>query len=76
MCLFLESAKREAKNKGLDPKQVMCMLQGIGGLCDGTNCIGLDVTEPMDPDTLQDMGQANVENFYQKLENRQALVRH
>ncbi len=75
MCLLLESARKEAKKKGLDPKQVMCMLQGIDSLCDGTACICLDMIEPTDPDTLKAMGQANLDRFYKKLENRQDLIR-
>lgn len=76
MCEFLQAVKVEAKRKGLDPHQVVCMLQGISSICDGTTCIGLEVTEPMDHNTLQALGQANLEKFYQKLENHQALVRH
>ncbi|MFH2085284.1 MAG: hypothetical protein ABII21_00615 [bacterium] len=71
---FLKAVKAEAKRKGLDPHLVMCLLQGIGGICDGTNCVALEVTEPMDPDTRKQTGQANLDKFYNKLETRQNLL--
>lgn len=76
MCQLLESVRKEAKKKGLNPQQVICMIHGIESICDGTTCISLEVTEPMDYDTLQALGRANLDRFYQKLENHQALVRH
>jgi len=74
MCELLDAAKTEAKRRRLDPNLVRCLVLGIGGICDGTSCVSLDLSEPLDPDTLAALGQQNMEKFYNRIEAHQTLV--
>ena len=70
MCELLNSTRRLAKKKNLDPRDVVCP-PDKQVLCTGANCVLLEILET-NPAILP---AKQVENFYAKLEKSLRLIR-
>ena len=70
MCELLNSTKRLASRKGLDPKQVVCP-PDKRAICSETHCVLLDLAESK----ISALSSENIDKFYGRIQKSLQIIR-
>jgi len=71
MCEFLDSTRKLAVKKGLDPRQVVCP-PDKQALCTGVDCACLNMVNGVDFEV--DQQTSNLDKFYTKIIKHKQIV--